>query len=300
MAAPFCTACGAAVADGTRFCVKCGQPVGQAAPPPVAQTLVFTQAPTAPPPAQPPAQPLLQPLPPPPLQPPPQPPAPPPAVTQAPVWTPPPPPPPVMRPPVMPPPVKDGPGAGLWIGIFGILLLVGGAGLWFYTARGPGAHVVSTVQVTAVPTEPTPVQPPPAPSAPPPTPNPVTEVIPPNPDVAQKDVPPPEAPKQPAPPKPQPEQTRPAVTAPKANPVPEQPVRAARQTSGVLHASVEVAQNGEVVFENLPGARLKFTFDHSAWQPTISHQPNGTQTLVMRSLKRGIQTTCDVSWEIVQ
>jgi hypothetical protein len=67
----------------------------------------------------------------------------------------------------------------------------------------------------------------------------------------------------------------------------------------VLHATVEVAQNGEVVFENLPGARLKFTFDRSAWQPTISRQRNGTQTLVMRSLKPGIQTTCDVRWEIV-
>jgi hypothetical protein len=68
----------------------------------------------------------------------------------------------------------------------------------------------------------------------------------------------------------------------------------------VLHAVVEVAQNGEVVFDNLPAGRLHFTFDHSLWQPTISHQPNGTQTLVMRSLKKGIQTVCDVKWEIVQ
>jgi hypothetical protein len=79
-----------------------------------------------------------------------------------------------------------------------------------------------------------------------------------------------------------------------------QPLKPIGQTSGMLHAAVEVAQNGEVVFENLPGGRLKFTFDHSAWQPTISRQPNGTQTLVMRSLKPGIQTTCDVRWEILQ
>jgi hypothetical protein len=71
-------------------------------------------------------------------------------------------------------------------------------------------------------------------------------------------------------------------------------------TSGTLHAAVQVAQNGEVVFENLPAGRLHFTFDHDAWKPTISRQANGTQTLVMRSLKPGIQTTCDVRWEIVQ
>jgi hypothetical protein len=94
--------------------------------------------------------------------------------------------------------------------------------------------------------------------------------------------------------------TRPAATPPPSDPTPAQPQRAARQTSGVLHAAVEVAQNVEVVFENLPGARLKFTFDHALWQPTISHQANGTQTLVMRSLKQGIQTSCDVRWEIVQ
>ena len=40
--------------------------------------------------------------------------------------------------------------------------------------------------------------------------------------------------------------------------------------------------------------------DHTAWQPTISHRPNGTQTLVMRSLKSGIQTSCDIRWEILR
>jgi hypothetical protein len=290
MAAPFCTACGAAVADGTRFCVKCGQPLGQAAPPAMAQTTVWTPPVAPPPPAAP--------------------------VTQAPTWTPPPPPPPPAMPSPMAQPVKEGAGAGLWIGIFGILLLIGGAGLWFYTTRMSGLHAGSTVQVAATgqsdPTaaQPTSSQPTPTPVSTlvaAPTPNPTTEVIPPNPDQAQKDSTPTPAPSQPSQTsgqptgqtRPQPAQTRPAA-APPSNPAPAQPVRAARQTSGVLHASVEVAQNGEVVFENLPGARLKFTFDHSLWQPTISHQANGTQTLVMRSLKAGIQRTCDVTWEIVQ
>jgi zinc-ribbon domain len=292
MAAPFCTACGAAVADGTRFCVKCGQPVGQAAPLAATQATVYTPPVIAPPPVS-------------------APPPPPPPVQQAPVWTPPPPPPPVAQPFVpqpiapQPMPVKEGPGAGLWIGIFGILLLLGGAGLWFYTTRMAGAHPGSTVQVAAAPTpEPSPVQAAPTPTpggstfVPAPTPNPTTEVIPPNPD--QKDSSEPFAkPREQT--RPQTVPTRPPAPAVQTNPPPAQPVKtAARQTSGVLHANVEVAQNGEVVFENLPGARLKFTFDHSLWQPTISHQANGTQTLVMRSLKQGIQTTCDVRWEIVQ
>ena len=282
MAAPFCTACGATVAEGTRFCVKCGQPVGQAASPTVVQTTIFTPPVSTPPPSG----------------------------TQTPVWTP-PPPPPVAQ----PVPVKEGSGAGLWVGLLGVMLLLGGggAGLWFYTTRGPSAHTVSTVQVATAPTDPAPAQPSssqpnlsqptPTPAStfvPAPTPNPTTEVIPPNPDLAQKDAAPTGAPRQPSQHTAQPVETRPAAAPPRADPPPVQPVRPARQTSGVLHASVEVAQNGEVVFENLPGARLKFTFDHSAWQPTISHQPNGTQTLVMRSLKAGIQRTCDVQWEIVQ
>jgi hypothetical protein len=297
MAAPFCIACGAAVADGTRFCVKCGQPVGQAAPSSTSQATVFVPpqpvAPPPPPPAAPPPPPVTQapgwtPPPPPP---------------QAPSWTPPPPPPPQI---VQPVPAKTGPGAGLWIGIFGILLLLGGAGLWFYATRMAGAHPASTVQVASTPTDPTPSPVPTTPAAPSPTPDPSqppavsptpepntfvpaptpnpteSEPIPQNPDQAKKAATPLVQPK------PQPAQQ------------PVQPRPAARQTSGTLHASVEVAQNGEVVFENLPGARLKFTFDHSAWRPTISHQANGTQTLVMRSLKPGIQRTCDVQWEIVQ
>src|SRR5580704_3209096 len=309
MSVPFCTACGATVADGTRFCVKCGQPVGQAASQTAAQTTVIMPSPPSAPPPPPVAQ---VPIAPPPIAPPP---------IAKPVWTPPPPPPPppLMQPPVVQPvPVKEGPGAGLWIGIFGILLLLGGAGLWLYTTRGPGAQQVLTANqgtpTQDAPTQgptvaPTPAQQPtPTPTStfvPAPTPNPETEVIPPNPDQAPKDAAPTPtaAPRQPAP---RPAQTRPAATAPPSqqspppsDPDPVQP-RVARQTSGVLHASVEVAQNGEVVFENLPGGRLKFTFDHSAWQPTISRQANGTQTLVMRSLKAGIQRTCDVRWEIIQ
>jgi hypothetical protein len=229
--------------------VKCGKPVGEAAPPSLAETVILKT----------------------------------PVVPEPPVWTPPPPaapiPPPVVR------EVKGGSGAGIWIGIFAILLLIGGAGFWFYTSR---VHTVSTAQVDPVPVAPSPT-PEPSVVVAAPTPSPAPEVIPQNPDQQQP----------PAAPKPAVASKREPVAAPPA-PIPNEPAPPpTRQTSGVLHAAVEVAQNGEVVFENLPGERLKFTFDHSLWKPTISHQANGTQTLVMRSLKAGIQTTCDVRWEII-
>ncbi len=96
----------------------------------------------------------------------------------------------------------------------------------------------------------------------------------------------------PTPPLPEPE------AAPPAPPPVESP-KIAAPTSGVLHAMVET-EHGDAVFENLPADRLKFTFDHDAWQATTHRQPNGTKTLVMHSLKPGSRISCDVRWEIVQ
>jgi hypothetical protein len=74
-----------------------------------------------------------------------------------------------------------------------------------------------------------------------------------------------------------------------------------QRTSGALHYSGPPVQYGETVtFANLPGGRLRFSFDHTAWQPLISRQPDGTQTLTLRSIKQGVQAQCDVGWEIVQ
>ena len=299
MSAPFCTACGATAAEGTRFCVKCGQPVGQAAPPPqpISDATVHIQAWTPPPPSTP-SQPLPPPVPP------------------------------------MAEPVTKSSSAGIWIAVFGFLLLIGGVGLWVFTVQWPKMRAAAR-QVAAVP----PAQPeqPLAPAlAPAPAPAAAPEATPRTPDAAPpnaapndaapkdatpkdatpKDATPKDAaplpltPKTPpkTPPvmheKPLPVESQPVAPAPAPppDPAPVTPTRVKprQPTSGVLHASVEVAQYGEVVFDNLPGARLKFTFDHAAWQPTISRQPNGTQTLVMRSLKPGIQRTCDVRWEIVQ
>jgi hypothetical protein len=72
-------------------------------------------------------------------------------------------------------------------------------------------------------------------------------------------------------------------------------------TSGVLHYHGPPIHLGErVAFPNLPGARLRFTFDHQSWQALIAHQPDGTQTLTLRSLKQDVQTQCDIGWEIIK
>jgi hypothetical protein len=82
---------------------------------------------------------------------------------------------------------------------------------------------------------------------------------------------------------------------------PAPPAEASKPTSGALcNGPVEVRQNWEFTFRNLPGGQLKFTFDHDAWLPLIHREPDGTQTLIMRSLKPGIQTKCDIRWEVVQ
>src|ERR1022692_3764483 len=81
--------------------------------------------------------------------------------------------------------------------------------------------------------------------------------------------------------------------------LPQPQAEASKPTSGVLcNGPVEVRQNWEFVFRNLPGGQLKFTFDHDAWLPILSREPDGTQTLIMRSVKPGIQTKCDIQWEV--
>ena len=80
----------------------------------------------------------------------------------------------------------------------------------------------------------------------------------------------------------------------------EHPFAPASQSSGTLHYAGPPVRYGErVTFTGLPAARLKFAFDHQAWQPLISRQPDGTKTLALRSLKKGEQTSCDVGWEVV-
>ena len=61
-----------------------------------------------------------------------------------------------------------------------------------------------------------------------------------------------------------------------------------------------MAHNGVVVFDHLPQARLRFTFDHQAWSLIIKANPDGTKKVTMISQAPGFQTTCDLGWEIVE
>jgi hypothetical protein len=75
----------------------------------------------------------------------------------------------------------------------------------------------------------------------------------------------------------------------------------AQGRSGVRHYNgPPVAHGGTVVFDNLPKARLKFTFDHTAWQLTIKPNPDGTKKVTLNSLAQGYQPRCDLGWEIVE
>jgi hypothetical protein len=99
-------------------------------------------------------------------------------------------------------------------------------------------------------------------------------------------------------------QDTPALVARTKKPVIQELVSPAPPTnpqSGVLHyVGPPVPFNGTVEFDNLPGERLKFSFDTSLWQLLIQKQPNGLKKLILRSKKQDVQTTCDGTWEIVK
>jgi hypothetical protein len=61
-----------------------------------------------------------------------------------------------------------------------------------------------------------------------------------------------------------------------------------------------VPHNGVVVFDRLPQARLKFTFDRQAWSLTIKANQDGTKKITLISLAPGYQTRCDLGWEIAE
>jgi len=70
-------------------------------------------------------------------------------------------------------------------------------------------------------------------------------------------------------------------------------------SSGNLkYSGPAVIQNGEIVFRNLPDANLRLIYDRSAWDARLSPDGDGSQKLVMRSLKPGTQKKCEVKWEV--
>jgi hypothetical protein len=86
-------------------------------------------------------------------------------------------------------------------------------------------------------------------------------------------------------------------TAPSA---PAQPPPAQQPVTGMLHyQGPPVPYGGTVVFDNLPKARLKFSFDATAWRMVIRINPDGTKKVILSSLKQGFQSTCDLGWQIV-
>jgi hypothetical protein len=325
-----CAGCGAPVREGTRFCLKCGRPIGLPAPaeaPPAAERPEI-RPPVIPPPARPPERaaappvaaasigscphcgapvaglvrfcmrcggPLGQP-----------------GAPVAPI------PPPVMAPPAAAPAsVRRAPAAPgkssqlvprLWLAV-PLLALVAAvlAGFWFYhrwhASPRPGSNTTVGSQPPGTEAAGSPLQPQPLTGqAQPANPAPPAQT-----EVQRPNVPPPALPVTAAPPPPfrqpppRPETPKPAPPRPNPEPVPLPPVvQSAPATSGVLHYhGAPVPQNGEVVFADLPAARLRFTFDLQSWQPLISRQPNGLKKLVLRSLKPGWQTECDVRWEVV-
>jgi len=80
-----------------------------------------------------------------------------------------------------------------------------------------------------------------------------------------------------------------------ANPAAQQP------TTGMLHyQGPPVPYGGTVVYDHLPKARLKFSFDATAWRMVIQINPDGTKKVTLISLKQGFQSTCDVGWQVVE
>ena len=88
---------------------------------------------------------------------------------------------------------------------------------------------------------------------------------------------------------------------PTTPPLPPSPPPPAQARSGVRHyQGPPVPHGGLVVFDNLPNARLKFTFDHAAWQLILKANPDGTKKATLISQAQGIQSSCDLGWELVE
>ena len=178
-----------------------------------------------------------------------------------------------------------------------IILFVAGGLTWYFRAHRsvessipPSQLATAQIQITA---------PTPAPNQ---SGKPVSGTIRPEasatatPSLASKPVvPPSHTPASPAPIK-QPEQVTLQPLA-QRSPPPPAPVS---PRSGVLqYQGPPVPYNGQVVFDHLPVARLRFTFDHQAWSLTIKRNPDGTKKITLTSQKPGYQTTCDLTWEVV-
>ncbi len=81
----------------------------------------------------------------------------------------------------------------------------------------------------------------------------------------------------------------------------QHPAPSQQPATGVLHyQGPPVPYGGTVVFDNLPKARLKFSFDGTAWRMVLRVNPDGTKKAILSSLKQGYQSNCDLGWQIVE
>ncbi len=94
----------------------------------------------------------------------------------------------------------------------------------------------------------------------------------------------------------------PAAPTPTFLPTPKPgPIQNVAGKSGIEHyQGPPVPYGGKVVFQNLPQARLKFTFDTTSWKLTIKLNPDGTKNVILTSTQQGTLTSCDLGWQVVE
>lgn len=329
MVTKFCTQCGSEIAPGKRFCGRCGAPAqAQAEPAPDAPTPATTSGyppanhrqPHPPEPAQPlpvaldpaPVASVVDPLPATQPLPSAQPQVQQPLPEAAPV-------------PSLPIPRVDAKRRGLPRAVIAAVLavlLLAGAGFGLYKWHN------KTADETADDTSATTPAPDPSTTATSPTPSPNPPAATPAPDKAVPDKPSPDktgtesstsGPPALVTPTPAPLPARPAhpvavppvMPSPQPGPSPVRPTPAplapivrqppAPANSGTLrYAGPPVHPGEEISFNGLPGVMLRFSFDHSSWQPHITKHPDGTQTLTLRSITQQDQTRCEVQWQVAR
>ena len=81
---------------------------------------------------------------------------------------------------------------------------------------------------------------------------------------------------------------------------PPRPLPPVQARSGVRHyQGPPVLHGGMVVFDNLPKARLRFTFDRAAWEMILKTNPDGTKKAILISQAQGSLSSCDLGWELI-
>ena len=92
----------------------------------------------------------------------------------------------------------------------------------------------------------------------------------------------------------------PEMSVKRAPAPPPPPLPSAQGRSGVRrYQGPPVPHGGLVVFDNLPKARLRFTFDRAAWELILKTNPDGTKKAILISQAQGNQSRCELGWELI-